>query len=388
MSQVQIAPHSSVVPDDAATPMRICHVIPQIGIGGAETQLHALITHSDPAVVCHEVLYYSDSLDDECYRLYESGGIRFSRVPRNKKRPLAFVRRLAAAIRERRPDLVHCWLFSGILWGRLGAMWAGAPRILLSHRAIELAGVPLLRLLERLTSGRVHYAANSRACAEAVSEQLGLCAQRFHIVYNGIDCDRFPPGRDDAVRRELNVPDGVKLVVSVGRLTEAKNHPMLLRVARRARGRLPVHFVIVGHGELREELLEQSGELGVTDTVTFLGLRRDIARILRGADLFAFTSLHEGFPNAVLEAMLAGLPIVTSGFRGVDELIEHGRTGLVVPSDDDAAMCAALERLLGDSEPAVAMGERARQTARERFAMSRMVDETIQLYRCLIAAEK
>ncbi|GMV97045.1 MAG: glycosyl transferase [Phycisphaerae bacterium] len=367
-------------------PIRVLHVMPQIGIGGAETQLHALITRSDPSEVEHRVLYYSDSNDEVGYRLYGRDQISLTRVPRSRLRPVRFVNRLARCISAARPDIVHCWLLSGLVWGRLGALRAGVRHIVVAHRGVELARRPALRLLERFTGHRVHYLANSRACARLVAEQLGVCPERFDVIYNGIDvaAANVPPDAE-GLKGELSIRPGRRLVLMVGRLTAAKNYPMLLRVARLAKGRLPVHFLLAGHGELEGGLRRLAGELGVSDTVSFLGLRRDIPRLLSAADVFCFTSRFEGFPNAVLEAMIAGRPIVTTDFPSARELITPGRDGTVVPIDDDPAMLAGLKTYLEDAALAARHGRNARATAVERFSMERMVRDTLSYYRGLLA---
>lgn len=365
--------------------MRIVHVMPQIAIGGAQLQLQALIAHSDPAEMHHEVLHYSDSKDQECLRAYRESGISFSRVPRDKRRPLRFVRDLARAIRERRPDIVHCWLYSGVIWGRLAAMAAGVRNIIVAHRGMELPHAGVLRWIERLTGHRVQYLANSRACARMVAERIGVPAEVFHVVYNGIDFDRYrvPPDRDGLVR-ELCIPPDQKLVLSVGRLAEPKDYPMLLRAARRCKGQLPVRFLIAGHGELEVELGGLTHDLGVADVVHFLGLRRDIARLLRSSDLFCMTSRREGFPNAMLEAMAAARPIITTDFPGVEEIINNGLDGAIIRSGDEIAFFEAVAEMLENPERAAAMGERAAAKAREAFSMEAMVRNTRQCYQSLL----
>lgn len=366
-------------------PLRIVHIMPQIGIGGAETQLFKLITHSNEAIR-HEVLYYGDSRDTAGYELYASGNVSLTRVPRSRRRPLQFIGRLAREIRRRQPDVVHCWLASGVLWGRLAALRAGVPHVLVAYRATRVAAPRLMRILERLTHKRVHHLANSVACARAVAGQLGIDAGRFQIVYNGVETGKFDRRLDrQALRRELGVSAETTLIVNVGRLTPPKNQQMLLRVARRCKGVLPVRFAVVGHGELEDELAQTAEELEVEGQVRFLGLRHDIPEILLSADIFCYTSLREGFPNALLEAMAAGLPIVTTHFPGADELIAHERNGLVVPLGDEVAMTDALRRYVETPELAARYGACAAKTARQKFSISRMVENTLALYHSISA---
>src|SRR5206468_35244 len=144
------------------------------------------------------------------------------------------------------------------------------------------------------------------------------------------------PGDRTALLRLHGCPIDARVVLSVGRLTAAKNYEMLFRIAERCRGANQAHFFIAGHGELEQELKTMAARMSVLDRVHFLGLRRDVPALLASADVFCYTSRFEGFPNALLEAMAAGLPIFTTRFTGVEEIIEDGATGLIVPQDDDA----------------------------------------------------
>jgi glycosyltransferase involved in cell wall biosynthesis len=362
--------------------------MPQIGIGGAELQLCALIAHSDPREIRHEVLYYSASRDDEALRLYRESGVCFAQVPRNRFRPLRFLANMARAIRQRQPDIVHTWLFSGLTWGRVAALRAGCPRIIAGHRTSILPYARAVCILELLTGNRINHLANSRAGAAAIARQIGVSLERFSVIPNGIDLNSLNVDPDrEGLRREFGIPLDCRIVLTIGRLTDAKDYPMLLRIARRCRGRLPVRFLVAGHGEMEVELRQMARELNVSDMVHFAGLRLDTPRLLKSSDLFCYTSWYEGFPNALLEAMAAGLPVVTTAFAGADELIEDGVSGRIVACRDDAAACEVLESMLRDEPEARVMGERARCVAAERFSMQAMVRRMTDYYRRLMACD-
>jgi len=369
-------------------PIRIVHIMPQIGIGGAENQLRMLIAGSDEQVVSHDVLYYSDSFDTEGFRLYREAGVSLSRVPRSKKRPVKFLHDLAAAIKSRDPDIVHCWLFSGTIWGRWGAMRAGCKNIVLSYRSSYL-GYPkttawIDRLSRCLSSANVHYLACSLACANAIAKQLRLPPSLFHVIYNGIDTNRFDAPAGDCHQRLLNqlgIADDKTVITMVGRLTRAKNYETVLNVAQRSRENgLSLHFLIVGHGEEEARLKNLARELDVQQMVHFLGLRTDIAEILCASDIFLFTSLWEGLPNTLLEAMAAGLPIVSTNFAAVDELIDNGENGTIVPMRDVNHIYAAVNNYLQNPDRARVFGEQARIKARQRFSIEQMVQNVMQFY--------
>jgi L-malate glycosyltransferase len=371
-------------------PIRVLHVMPHIGTGGAERQLYELIVHSDPDRVQHEVLYYSDSRDIECYRLYDQGGVRYARVPRNKWRPLKFLRDFAGEIRSRNPDIVHCWLTSGNFWGRLAAILAGVRCILVAWRNCGLSRSFGMYVCEHLTSKHVSHLANSRACARFIAERLGISPDRFTVVYNGLETRKFNvPDRRKELFAGLNIPEDHKIVIMVGRLAEQKNYPMLIRVAQKTKQMgLPLHFVIAGTGLLLNGLTEMSRQLEVEDRIHFIGVRNDVPQILAASDIFLFTTNFEGFPNALLEAMAAKLPVVTTNFSGADELIRDGQNGVIVPMDDANAAAEALRTCVKNFRHAKGLGEEAYRSVESAFPMARMVEETEKLYHTLLDKDR
>lgn len=360
--------------------------MPHIGTGGAERQLYELIVHSDPDRMQHEVLYYSDSRDMECYKLYDQGKIKYSRVPRNKYRPFKFVRDFACEIRNRNPDIVHCWLVSGNFWGRLAAICAGVEHIIVAWRNCGLWKANGARLIEWLTYGRACHLANSRACAEFIARKLWISPSRFTVVYNGLDTQKFNlSGSRKELFGHLPIPQDHKIVTMVGRLMEQKNYPMLIRIAGITKQmNLPLHYVVVGTGVLLDSLINMSRRLAVEDRIHFLGVRNDIPQILTSSDIFLFTTDYEGFPNALLEAMAAGMPLGTTNFAGVDELVQNHKNGIIVPLNDADAAARALQFYLENPEKAKEYGRNAFCSVESVFSMDKMVSQTENLYRRLL----
>jgi glycosyltransferase involved in cell wall biosynthesis len=358
----------------------VTHLIQQIGIGGTELQLCRLIRGSSPARAVHRVLYYSDSRDTEGIRVFAQAGIAMERIDR-RGGPALFVPRLARAIARETPDILHCWLVGAALWGRLAGRLAHVPGIILSFRSSVIDEAPALRVARLLDGRSIRYLANNTSVADSLVHGLGVPKSRITIIFNGLDVEDYAVvGDRAALLRPHGCPANARVVLSVGRLTVAKNFEMLMRVARRARASGEIHFFIAGHGELDAELKAAAESLGVSDRVHFLGLRRDIPALMASADVFCYTSRFEGFPNALLEAMASGRPIVTTRFAGVEGIIDHDRTGLIVQQDDDAAAFEALRRLLSDPDAAAAMGAAARRRAEQSFSTASMVNATLDYY--------
>jgi len=360
---------------------RILHIIPQLGIGGAERQLYTFIYKSDPKKFTHEIIYYSDSNDTKGFSVCDKLGINYYRITRHKFRLIQFLLNLSQEIQKRSPDIVHCWLYSGVIWGRWAAIIAGVKNIIVTYRSSHFIHTKILKLLEKLTSKKVVYLANSKACAAAAAKALGVSQSKFNVIYNGVELAEKTPDSSASLRSELNIPENISIVTMVGRLTFAKNYPMLLKLAAKCKQeKLPVRFVIVGHGELEGELKQLANDLKIADFVYFLGLRDDVQQILSKSDVFCFTSLYEGFPNALLEAMLAKLPIIASKFKGVEELITDGVNGQLVEIGEINAAYHALYLFLTNPDISRKFANEAYVTAMNNFSVSQMVDSTEKLY--------
>jgi glycosyltransferase involved in cell wall biosynthesis len=207
-------------------------------------------------------------------------------------------------------------------------------------------------------------AANSGAAARQLASE-GVPADRIHVIANGIDVDRFAP-------RAAERP--VSTIVTVANLRKEKAHEVLLGAAARLAPRHPhVKFLIAGDGPREAELRSLARRLDIEHQVRFLGHCEDVPALLAQADVFVLPSRSEAFPNGAIEAMAAGLPVIASRVGGLLDLIEDGRTGVLVPPDDPSALASALESLLWSPARARAIGSAARDEVTQRYSFDRMV---------------
>jgi glycosyltransferase involved in cell wall biosynthesis len=232
--------------------------------------------------------------------------------------------------------------------------------------------IRLQRLAYRFASKVV---ANSSA-AQAMLRSEGLAPTSIAVIPNGVHVDSFPPRRAERPR------GGPPTVITVANLRPEKNHETLIAAAAVLAPRFPgLRLRIVGTGPRREALQALVASRGLHHHVEFLGHREDVPALLADADVFVLPSRSEAFPNSAIEAMAAGLPVVATAVGGLRELIDDGRTGLLVPRPDDAgALAGAVERVLADDALAARLGAAARAEARERYSFDRMVGAFEDLY--------
>ncbi len=213
--------------------------------------------------------------------------------------------------------------------------------------------------------------ANSRAAARQL-ESEGVPRERIEVIANGIQLDRFAP---------RSVAGPISTILTVANLRAEKAHEVLLAAAARLAPVFPrLQFQIAGDGERMQELRALAAQLGVTRCVTFLGHREDIPALLASADAFVLPSRSEAFPNGVIEAMAAGLPVIASATGGLLDLIETGKTGLLVPPDNAQALADAIASLVLSPGRAAALGASAREEVTRRYSFDRMVRSFEDLY--------
>jgi glycosyltransferase involved in cell wall biosynthesis len=221
------------------------------------------------------------------------------------------------------------------------------------------------------------------AVRQALISNEGIPAARVEVIYNGIPPERYaePAARADARRALALGPDDLA-IIQVARLDYLKDHATAVRTVGRVRQRHPgARLLLVGEGPERGAIRAEADRLGLADHVRFLGLRQDIPRLLQAADLFLLTSISEGIPLTLLEAMAAGLPVVSTRVGGTGEVVADGRTGLLAPAGDDAALADAVLRLAGDAALRERLGGAGRGRVRSLFSEGRMCERYGNAYR-------
>ena len=273
--------------------------------------------------------------------------------------------------RHRIAVIQTCDLYSNI-FGLIGAAMAGVPVRIGSRRELNPDKTPgqirLQRFAYRLATRVV---ANSPAATKML-EAEGVPASHVTLIPNGVD---LPAGSARDARTS------VREIVTVANLRTEKNHETLIAAAAALAPTHPaLRFAIVGDGPRLSELQSLARARGVDHIVDFLGHREDVPALLAAADLFVLPSRSEAFPNSAIEAMAAGVPVVASAVGGLLDLIDDGRTGILVPPCDPEALAHAIAALARDPDRAQRLGASARAEVASRYGFDRMVGAFQDLY--------
>jgi len=370
-----------VCDDRAMATLRIVHVAGSADWGGGERYLELLARHLDRDAFSLEVV--APAPGALCARL-AALGVPAHVVDLGALVSPRAIARLAGALRRLAPALVQSHGARSNFYTRLAARAAGVPAVSTIHNAladypVSPARLAVYRAMDRLT---LPLTARVLCVAGALAEPY---SGRAVVVRNGIDLDDFDPVAAGpaarALRRGLGLDAGPALGF-VGRLTPQKDPlAFVALLAALRRERPDVQGVIVGDGPLRAEVERAAREAGLAASCRLLGERADVAALLAALDVFVLSSVSEGFPFVVLEAMAMERPVVATAVNGVPEIVEDGITGRLVARGDGAALARAVREALAAPEAARAMGRAGRRRVAERFTARRMVAETEALYR-------
>ncbi len=367
-------------------PISVLHLITELSVGGAQSALVRLLENLDRERFSLQVacLYNGDGLPARQIR--ELGVPVIDLGMQEDKRRLDAFWHLYRLLRQQKPDILHTWLFHANIPGRVTGRLAGVPVILSSERTMEMEG-RTRRWLNRLTAPLAdRILCVSQRVADFATQEIGLPGDRILVIPNGVDLSRYqdlPP--DEQARQQFGLPTTGLLIGAVSRARPVKNLDVLLEAFALLKtswkeGNPDLHLAIVGDGPLLPALQAQADRLKISPQVTFLGQQEDIPAFLASLDLFVLPSKFEGMPNAVLEAMAAGKPVIATAVGGVLEIITDGETGLLVPPDAPLPLAEAMQRLLEDEPLRQRLEAAGEQRVCQHFSLSSTTQLTAQLY--------
>jgi glycosyltransferase involved in cell wall biosynthesis len=364
------------LPKTAYMPCRLLYVIGQLRLGGAERQLHYLLAALDHSKYQPAVVAWNLNPSEKYYREIEALKVPIYGLPADGPPiyKLLVFRRLARKIA---PEVIHSYGFHTNFAAYYAAKAAGALAI--GSLRSDFADIKQVGgMIRGALNARwpYYHISNSVVCAEAARRSRGTFAPRqILVVRNGLDVNKFRPSNQSFKERYY--------VAAVGSLFPVKRWDRLLRVIQKVRrsGECDVRFRIAGDGPLRSDLKNLAKDLGILESVEFVGENYDIPEFLRGAKFLVHTSQSEGCPNVVMEAMACGLPVVAMDAGDISCLVDEGRSGFVVPQNDEDALAERIRRLLNDQTLALSLGIASREKAEREFGLQRLVSETLNAYR-------
>ncbi len=360
-------------------PLKIMHLIASLSLGGGERLVLELAQHTNRDLFTSYVCAIGQFSKQTLLPKFQELGNAFYIVPSHKFYNLEMFRAIMAHIREQQIDVLHTHLIDADIVGGFLGRFLKIPVITTLHNAPQNYNHQRKdrRILAQLAAryATTHLVAVSEHIRHLFIQEWHTPPDRISSIRNGIVLDRF-----------LSIAPGTTAVTpltitNIASLTPQKAQHLLLEAAKIVLTEMPsVNFIIVGIGELKQALEAQAQALGISDRVTFTGLRHDIPDILAQSDIFVLSSLWEGLPVSAIEAMAAARAVVLTDVGGNHELVESGRYGLIVPSNDVPALAQSLLQLLRDEPARLSMGQAARTQVQQAFSMETFMRQYETVY--------
>lgn len=383
-------------------PIKILYVIPTVGTGGSEIVVANLLERLAPLRFHSSACAFEDgplrarfaAQGNRFYPLFEMNSpaaARTFKIINNVSR----VRKLRRVIQQNRPAIVHSHHFGALVNVYLATLGL-RPKPMFVHTehvrpdvdptnsARVMALVPYILRRVRMITGV------SQMVSQYFVDEMGFSPETVRTISNGIDLAKFSHPHDPAACKEmLGIPQDSKVLTVVGNLRKQKNHAALVRAMPEILRAYPsCYLLIVGTGPEEKAIRSLIGTLNLANRVLLLRTRDDIPEILAATDVYCLPSLFEGMPLTILEAMAAGKPIVSTNVHGCRDIVEHEKTGFLVPPDQPGELAAAIIRLFSDPDLARSLGETSRTMVLKTYGLDKMALAYANLYEFIYTNRK
>lgn len=370
----------------------ILYVIRSLNIGGSEKHLFNLVRHLPRnQFSCH---LFSLESEGDLIELFKNAGVSIystdlkeGEIHRAPWKVPASGFNLLQIINTIRPDIIHAFLPLSTFLAALGGWVHKVPLIVTSRRGLSTYQDRhrVLKYLDRMANRWSHFVTvNSQAVWDDVACRNHIDTSKLIRIYNGVDTRLFEKAQSDRLltRKELGLSPRQNAIICIANLIGYKGHHDLVRAARIVVDKLPeTTFLLVGEDRgIRKDLEQKVKSLRLENHVKILGLRIDIPQLLSASDLSVSASHEEGFSNAILESMAAGLPIVATDVGGTPEAVIDGETGWLVPPKQPMLFAEKIMDLIEDPEKARCWGKRGKERTQKHFTMEKMVHQYLKLY--------
>lgn len=369
--------------------IHVLHLIDGLTFGGAETLLRDLAAGQEKRGYRVTVGY---STPGPFVQELENKGLRLIHIPRLGLVDPFFLLRMVRLMRSDPPQVVHTHLFKSDFHGRLAARLAGVPVVISTLHNNDVWA-------NNFFMGRT-YGATSRWADRLIAvssevkafhlEKTAVPEGKVLVIENGVDVAAFDgyEKQAQAIRAEFGISPNASVLGIIGRLKPQKDLPTFLQAAVEIlRARPDTRFLVVGDGPLLPELQAQAQALGLLPALVFTGMRKDVPAILASIDILVLSSLWEGLPVILLEAMAAARPVVSTAVDGIRGVALPEETALLVPTSSPSALAQACLQLIGDPQRARQMGAAGRGRVLENYSLDAMINRISALYVELLNAK-
>lgn len=373
--------------------IKVCHIITKLELGGAQQNTIYTVRHLNPQKFAPILISGRGGILDREVSNLTNVKVYLTPYLARPINPfydfLAFIKLFLILMKEK-PLIVHTHSSKGGIIGRWAAFFANVPVIIHTYHgfgfndfqksAVKLLFIMLERLTARISMKLI--AVTDEDIKKGLKHHIGN-KQQYELIRSGIEISKYKNLKINVEnkKKELGITPNEKVITTIAPLKPQKNLPDFIRVAKEVLACEPLcKFLIIGDGGQRKLLEDLTYEFNIQDKVKFLGWRRDIPEILAISDIFVLTSLWEGLPRSIIEAMCCAVPVVANGVDGVREIIKDNETGFLVEPFKTDKMSEKIIQLFGDTTLARKIGQNGRNSINEQFDIDFMIKQQEELY--------
>ncbi len=361
--------------------VRIFQLISDLEFGGSEKMLVELVKRLDKQkydiTVCSLT---SGKLSKELRKIKD---IKFISLDLNSKYNPLVISKVCWLLKKQKVDILQTYLYYDNVLGSIAGSIAGVPLVISGQRAGNPEGPKYRTLLERASLRNTDIVvSNSHAGRKRLIEVERIPAEKIIVIHNGKELKDFKVALSkEEIKKKHSLNENDYIITVVGRLRSEKGHKYLFDALPAVIRRIPnIKLLVVGDGDLKEELLSQARKLKIENKVVFMGDREDVVELLSITDLFVMPSLWEGCPGAIMEAMAMKKPVLATGVAGTPEVVVDGETGVLVPSKNPSAISEKIIELLNDEEKRFELGRNGYERVKKEFIIEKMIEKYEEVY--------
>ncbi len=368
--------------------INLLYIIHSLDNGGAETLAIRLAAKLDKNIFNATVCSLSDH--GPLREVLEAKKVPYFTLGKREGKDFKIAIQLRNILKQQEVDVIHTHNMGPLLYTYLATLFSNKCKIVHTEhinmaKEFSYSTKHLLynKLLYRRLDGFINIAQH---LTREYCSRFDLSHAKVQTIHNSVDPGKVSSRHSYSLREQLGISSTVPLIGNISALRPQKDHQTLIRAMGKVCEKIPeAVLVIAGEGESRDELVALVEELDLTQNVTFLGFRSDVDSLLQQFDIFALSSLYEGLPLCILEAMAAGRPIVATDADGTNEIVKDGKTGLLVPLKEPELFADAILSILQNPERSVEMGKTAQKLVRDEHNMDKMISQYERFYQELLS---